>query len=232
MLTIKLLLKKEIDLVSYKPKEFNIQLPNYEVNIEIKTSDNQSVKKVTVDGTKVKNYLLNLSHLDNGVFQIWLNDKLKETFFASSEAMAENCVGIIELNMPELISEYLSKLNYSIDFNTRSVYWRYEVVVRNSRKIQVTEMKVVGANKEVYNGPVEKQIIGGQTAQVFTTSEPIKMQNKLDQNPQLEMIYSNEFSNRQNQLDLKLPNPEAEQIKKINQGENKGLFCSSTIVYV
>jgi hypothetical protein len=50
--------------------------------------------------------------------------------------------------------------------------------------------------------------------------------------PQLQVNYSNEFSNRENLLEIKLPNPETEQLKKFNQKENDGSFLSSTIVYV
>jgi hypothetical protein len=220
------------DLIGYKPKVFNITLPNKQVNIEIKTVNEESIKQESIDGIKVRNHLLNLSALDNGVYQIWLDGQLHETFFTSSEELSQQCIGVIQFNIKDFVFKNQNALKYTIDFNARSVYWQYEVVVKNVRKIKVKGMKVVGANNEDYNGPEEKQIIGEQTAQVFTTSSPVQMQYKLDVPPQLQVTYSNEFSNRENLLEIKLPNPETEQLKKFNQKENDGSFLSSTIVYV
>ena len=220
------------DLIGYKPKVFNTTLPNKQVNIEIKTVNGESVKKESIDGIKVRNHLLNLRALDNGVYQIWLDGQLHETFFTSSEELSQQCVGVIQFNIKDFVFKNQNALKYTIDFNARSVYWQYEVVVKNLRKIKVKGMKVVGANNENYNGPEEQQIIGEQIAQVFTTSNPVQMQYKLDVPPQLQVTYSNEFSNRENILEIKLPNPETEQLKKFNQKENDGSFLSSTIVYV
>jgi len=222
----------EQDLIGYKPKVFNITLPNKQVNIEIKTDNGESVKKESIDGIKVRNHLLNLNSLDDGVYQVWLDGQFQETFFTTSEELPQNCVGILKLNIKDLVSKNESTLKYTIDFNARSVYWQYEVVVRHLRKINVKEMKVVGVNKEDYNGPKEQQIIGEQIAQVFTTPNPIQMQYKLEESPQLQVTYSYEFSNRENLLEMKLPNPEVEQLKKFNQEENDNSFLSSTIVYV
>lgn len=93
-------------------------------------------------------------------------------------------------------------------------------------------MTISGINDEKYQGPTDQQIIGGQTAQVFITSDPLQLQNKLEKSPQLLVTYSNDFSHRKNEMEIKLPNPDAEQVKKYNQGENEGSFFSSTIVYV
>lgn len=220
------------DVIGIKSKQFNVMLPNNnEVVLEIKNSDDSVVVNTTLDGTKVNNYALSLAQYDNGVYQLWLNNQLQETFFMSNEGVAENCIGIVKLNVKDIIARYPT-VEYSIDFTARSVYWQYQVVVPKSRKIQVINMNVSGVNNEEYQGPENQEIIGGQTAQVFTTSAPILLQNVLKENPQLQVTYSNDFSNRKNQLEINLPNPDAEQIKKYNQGENENSFISSTIVYV
>ena len=220
------------DLVGYKPKTFNIQLPDKEVLVEIKTNNNEVLTTTTIDGTKVKNYLISLKQYDDGIYQLWIDDQLQQTFFMSDEAVAQNCIGIVRLNMQEIIAQYSSNTVYTINFNARSVFWEYQVVVQKNRKIKVIEMNISGLTDEKYQGPVEQEIIGGQTAQVFTTANPLPLQNKLEESPQLQVTYSNDFSNRKNQMEIKLPNPNAEQIKKYNQGENEGSFFSSTIVYV
>ena len=65
-------------------------------------------------------------------------------------------------------------------------------------------MNISGLTDEKYQGPVEQEIIGGQTAQVFTTANPLPLQNKLEESPQLQVTYSNDFSNRKNQMEIKL----------------------------
>lgn len=219
------------DLIGYKSKTFNIQLPDKEVVIEIKKNKNELLTTATIDGSKVKNYLISLKQYDDGVYQLWLDNQLQQTFFMS-EDIVQNCIGIVRLNMQEIIAQYSSNTVYTINFNARSVFWEYQVVVKKNRKIKVIEMNISGLTDEKYQGPVEQEIIGGQIAQVFTTSNPLPLQYKLEESPQLQVTYSNDFSNRKNQMEIKLPNPNAEQIKKYNQGENEGSFFSSTIVYV
>ena len=221
------------DLISLRPKQFNVVLPNEEKEIilEIK-SDDETLIKEKVDGTKMKTYTFSLRQFDDGVYQLWVNEKLQETFFISDQELDQKCIGLVRLNMKDLISNNSSEPNYSIDFKARNVFWQYQIVVSKSRKIQVHDMTISGINDEKYQGPTDQQIIGGQTAQVFITSDPLQLQNKLEKNPQLQVTYSNDFSQRKNQMEIKLPNPDAEQVKKYNQGENEGSFFSTTIVYV
>ncbi|PHR46556.1 MAG: hypothetical protein COA32_10455 [Fluviicola sp.] len=219
------------DLIGLRSKRFNVNLTNEdkEVILEIK-SNSETVITKTISGIKI--YSLNLSQFDNGVYQLWVNDQLQETFFMSDQEVDQNCIGVVRLNVKEVIDQYSNNLDYTINFNARNVFWQYQVVVSKSRKIQVHDMNISGIKDEKYQGPVDQEIIGGQTAQVFITSSPLQLQNKLEQNPQLQVTYSNDFSNRKNQVEIKLPNPDVEQIKKYNQGENEGSFFSSTIVYV
>jgi hypothetical protein len=219
------------DLISFKPKLFNIPLPNTVVTLEIKNS-NEPVLTLKIDGSKSNSYQVNLNHLDNGVYELWLNNQIQETFYLSDEQVADNCLGIVSLNIKDIISMYPNNINYAINFNARSVFWQYQVIVQKNRKIQVSEMSVSGISDETYEGPLKQEVIGGQTAEVFTTSIPLKLHNVLENNPQLKVTYSNEFSNRKNELEIKLPNPDVEQLRKYNQGKNEGSFFSSTIIYV
>lgn len=222
----------EDDLIELKPKISNIQLPDNEVTVTVKTDDDNIIFSRKVDGTKSSNYLINLNHCNDGVYQLWMNDKLQETFFISNEEIHENCSGIIKIDTNKIIDQYQNQLKYSINFDARFVYWQYQVVVPKSRNIKVIKMNISGIDDETYNDPIEKEIIGGQTALIFTTSEAIQLQHKLEVNPLLTVTYSNEFSNRKNELELKLPNPEPEQIKKYNQEKDEVSFFSPTIVYV
>lgn len=219
------------DLIAFKPKRFNILLPQSEVMLQIK-KDDQEVVSATLDGNQIKNYLLNLSGYEDGVYQLWLNKTLQETFFMSDEAMRPDCIAIVRFNITEIAANYPGNLSFSIDFDARSVFWEYKVVVPPSRKIQVEAMKIAGPANEAYDGPQQAVLIGGQEASVFTTAEPLQLQRQLEESPLLSVTYSNDFSNRKKQMELKLPNPDVEQISKYNQGKNEGSFFASTIVYV
>lgn len=220
------------DRIQYRQKTFTIQLPDNEVKIELKNSLGELVVSEIVNGNIDRNYFFNLKHCFDGLYQLWINNKLLQTFFITDELLNKDCIGIIKLDMDSIITKDDSQSEYKINFNARSVYWQYQIVIPKSRKIKVAEMKVIGLDNEEYIGPIEQEVIGGQISQVYTSAKAVQLQNKLEINPQLKVTYSNNFSNRKNQLDIKLPNPNAEQIRKYGQGEGEESFCSSTIVYV
>ncbi len=220
------------DIVSCKPKIFNIIMPDKKVSLEIKQNDGLIIKSEIIDGNIIRNLLLNLSGFDDGIYMLWLDNELQETFFMTNENIVENCIGILRLNMKEIISQNQDNLEFSIDFNARSVFLQYLIVVQKSRKINITEMSVSGTGDDKYEGPVDQEIPGGQQAQVFTSPNPVLMQNQPEKTPQLKVTYSNDFSGRKKQLEIKLPDPGAEQIEKYNHGKNEGSFFSTTIFYV
>lgn len=220
------------DIVSYKAKTFNISIPDKKVILEIKSNNGQTIKSETIDGDIIKNYFINLNQFDDGIYELWLNNELQEKFFMTNEEIMEDCIGIVKLNMNNIISQNQDNLKFSIDFNARSVFWQYKIVVKKTRKIQIIDMDILGKNYEFYDGPVEEEIIGNQIAQVFTSTVPIQMHNQIEKNPLLLLTYSNDFSNRNNQLEKKLPGANPEQVKQYNHGEDGISFFSSTIIYV
>ena len=220
----------EEDLVILKPKMFTVLLPAGKLNLEVRKYGGLTVKAVAVDGNKTKKYLLDLHHQEDGLYELWFNNQRQETFFLS-EKLVENCIGILHFDIKNLAAGK-NVQQYELTFNARAVYWQYRVVVREERKIEVVDMKISGMHEEAYQGPEKQQIIGGQVAQVFTTTTPVQLRNKLKTNPQLQLTYSNDFSDRKKQLEIKLPNPDVEGLKKYSRGEYEGSFLLSTIVYV
>ena len=218
------------DLIAFKQKRLTVQLPAGKTDLEIKKNDGESIKKVSVDGSKAKNYQLDLNSQDEGVYELWLNNQRQEIFFLGGK-LPENCLGVLHFNIENLIHGDNGP-RYNLTFNARSVYWQYRVVVRETRKIEVVDMRITGVREEKYAGPEKQQIADGRTAQVFTTTTPVRLQYRLAVNPQLQLTYSNDFSDKTNQLDINLPNPDIEELKKYHQGEHEGSFLLSTIVYV
>jgi len=220
------------EFLDNRPNKFTIPLPSGETKLEIKSTVGMAVIEHQLSNPSDRDYHLDLSQYEDGAYELWVNDELLEKFFKSSEKLVPNAIGIIHLNMKSLIANYEDRLNYKIDFNARSVFWRYMVVVPESRKIEVTQMEITGMSTEAYEGPVDEEIVGNQTAHVFTSSIPMQLKQQLETYPQLRISYTNEFSNRTTELELKLPNPGIENITKNNHEESEDSFFSSTIIYV
>lgn len=220
------------EILAIKPKIFNFQLQDGVKVLEVKTREGKIIESQSFEGNMQKSCLINLIHQVDGVYEIWVNDQLRETFFSSGEELAENCIAVIHLSIENLIENYQDGMTYNIVYNARSVFWQYQVVIPESRKIEVLDLSVDGISEENYEGPEKEVIIGNQTAQVFTSSIPVQLQYQLEANPLLHVTYSNDFSSRRNQLEIKLPNPEVAELKMYNQGKNEGSFFSSTIIYV
>ena len=220
------------DIIAVKPKIFNIQLTDATKIIEIKSNNGASIIKEFFDTNQIENkFLVNLAQQEEGLYEVWINNKLQERFFCSI-AMNAKCIGVIHFNIGELIANHEQGFNYNLNFNARSVYWRYLVIVPPSRKKEVNDMRVRGVSEEDYEGPTTQQLVGDQTALVFTSPAPVQLQSKIETNPVLQISYSNDFSNDINHLETKLPNPRAEELTINNQEGNADSFSVSTIVYV
>ena len=220
------------EFVNNRPNKFTITLPSGETKLEIKSIAGTTVIEQQLSNPNELNYLLDLSQQEDDAYELWVNDELREKFFKSSEELISNTIGIIHLNMEAIIANYADGLKYKIDFVTRSVFWRYKIVVPESRKIEVAQMGIKGMDTEAYEGPVEEALMGNQMAQIFTSNVPMPLKQQLKKYPQLSMSYTSEFSNRTTELEIKLPNPGIENITKNNNEEGEDSFFSSTIIYV
>lgn len=222
----------ETDLVSKRPEVFRINLKPNDTHLEVKNSDGSVVISEDVSNVENPNYVINLGNQESGVFQLFLNGELKETFFMTSEKMQLNAIGVIQLQMESLKNNYQDGLTYHIDFDARAVHRQYKVVLPTTRNIEVTTMEIQGMENEKYNGPVKEKLMGDQIAEVFTSDIPLQLKIELDKHPQLNVAYVSEFSSRNNELEIKLPNPGVERITKNINEENEVSFFSSTIIYV
>lgn len=144
----------------------------------------------------------------------------------------DNCIGILHLNLDKGINTATEPLQFTIDFEARAIYWQYQVIVSDSRRIKVSSMEIIGSQDEVYAGPIEETLIGGQIANVFTSSKPLKLQKELLKNPELKLSYTDKFSNQNKEMKIKLPNPNPVYLKTYYNQENEKSFCTTTIVYV
>lgn len=219
------------NLITVKPPHFNIPLPNKTVQVEIKTASGTTVVKQSVDGQLVSNYVVDLLNQDTDIYQTWIDNQLQETFLVLLEPLQPNCIGILCIE-PLKINNLNKGITLQLNFKARSTYRQYKVVVSDKRKITVSNISIRGGANEKYRGPEETLIVNGQTAQVFTSSVPIPLQKEPKSHPQLNIEYTNQFSNRNNQLEILLPNPNVETLKPYNLEQDTSSFCSTNIVYV
>lgn len=222
----------QTDLVSKRAEIFTVSLKPNDTLLEVKTLDGTVVINEDVTNAENPNYVINLSNQESGVYQLWLNGELTDTFFMTSESLEPNVIGVIQLDMESLKNNYQDGLTYHIDFDARAVHRQYKIVLPTARKIEVSSLEIMGMENEEYDGPVKEKLIGEQMAEVFTSDIPLQLKLELDKHPQLNVTYTSEFSNRTSELEIKLPNPGVELITKNTNEENEVSFFSSTIIYV
>ncbi len=220
----------ENDLVSIAVKNLTIQLPEKQVTFQLKDYSGDVLFSKDVDGQLNKNYSIALEGYEDGLHTLDIDGQEQKLYIATS-GLEDNGLGFINIDIQQVVSQFKEPINYQLQFNVKSVFWQYQIVVPSNRKIQVLEMEVLDADTKPFSGPEQKTIVGGQEAKIFTSSSPKELQNSLENPPSLNIIYSNDFSNRKNELEIKLPNFETDQIVKLDEGGNSS-FIATRIVYV
>ncbi len=217
------------DLIEIKPKRFTVKVPSGETTIDIKNASGISIFQKSVSVLNEVDYSIDISNQDDGKYELWINNALEELFFASSQELLPNCFGIVHLNIATLLKNNQEDMGYRIDFKSREVYRKYQIIIPDSRNIDVTSIQIKSPQGDLYEGPLENEIIGGQTAQVFKSKNKIAFQQEPDASPELTVSYTSRVSHTASTLDIKLPNPD---VGSISKEENEESFFSSTIVYV
>ena len=253
------------DVISRKPRSFALDITNvtnvlikYE-GVDLAAWESSSLIETPNSGEELARIqrenpiLFNINDSSNpnelsllinwqksGVYEIWMDNVKQESFFYSKDAFAENCFGIIQLNMKEIVNQ-TSIANYNLDFDARSVFWQYQIVNPDPRDVGVKINSVsmmeenpnssTGQIEVFFHGPTDQPIAGGQTAQVFTSIKAKKLQQELINTPQLRLDIPDTAGHLQ-KMEIKLPNPSPENLKKQINEQNEESLCSSTIVYV
>lgn len=217
------------DIITIKPKIFSMRLPSGEIQIEVKNTLGISVFQKSITSPSEINYGIDLSPQSDGLYEVWVNGQLEETFFACAQELPPNNLGVIHINIAALLENNQEDMQYHIDFKSREVYRKYQIIIPESRNIDVTDIQIKSPQGELYEGPLENEIVGGQTAQVFKSKTQIALQQQSEVSPELTMSYTSRVSHTASTLDMKLPNPD---VGSISKEENEESFFSSTIVYV
>ena len=223
-----------VDVFNLKPLSFSISLPATETIVTIKNMQGKVLFEKTIAGKLVPEYFVDLRGEGDGVYQLWLNNQLNESFFATSQHLDEKSIGVLEINI-ETLTEQMNMGSVpvlALSFEARSTYWQYGVIVKENHKIEVEGIHIADEKGIPYNGPEQGTIVGGQVAQWFTSLVPVVLREKLSTNPLLKLSYYNDFSERLIVMEVKMPNPKvSELIVKMNE-KNEPSYFSPNIIYV
>lgn len=219
------------DLINYKTSQFSITVPKETELLEIKKGNGETVFSQNVTNKSLLEFSINLTHQDMGMFQIWINQQEHESFLLVTEALHPKCIGIICMD-PLLLIKQAETTHLQLNFNSRSVYHKYKVVVSEKRKINISNISITGALNVHYEGPIESQLVTGQNTQVFTSEAPVPLKEKPKEHARLGIDYTNQFSNRKNKMEILLPNPNVQTIQPFQSNSNSKSYCSINIVYV
>lgn len=219
------------DQVVYVPQFLTLTLPDTDVNIQIK--DGQGKVLIQEQSKNVRSYPIKLNALPTGYYELWLDGQLSRKMLVTGQEIPQGCFAVLTLNIEDILAKSDTESTiYTLDFNARSALFQYQVVVSDRRKITIENLSITDELGIDYSGPVAQKIIGNQSAQVFTTTDPVKLVSNRKAVPQLQIQYTNEYSDRLNQMNRGLPQPNIEDLQTVNTGMNSGEFLITTIVYV
>ncbi len=141
-------------------------------------------------------------------------------------------LGEVLLDVKAITDENNPNKTLHLTFNSREIFWQYKIIVPESRNMEVLVIGIKGSAGETYSGPEDETIVGGNEAKVFTSNSQLPLRQQIENHPVLELIYNSPQSDGQKEMEIKLPNPSADNLRRFNQGDRQGAFHSSTIVYV
>ncbi|HWZ21722.1 MAG TPA: hypothetical protein VNW06_03665 [Cytophagaceae bacterium] len=223
------------DQLLYKPFVFSFSLPaEKNIILIIKKDDGQELIHQNIDGTLINSYIINLKPYGEGRYTLWINNEREASYFVSGEDKLENCLGVLQLNVSSILYA-IGKPPLQIlhlRFNTRSTYWKYSIVLAADRQITIKDMHIEATEKTTYNGPEIATIVSGEAANVFISKELIPLQQENSSNQLLKISYSNNFSERLNEMDIKMPSPDISNLSVKKNDANELSFFSSKIIYI
>lgn len=219
------------DQVINTKSRFSVAVPAIENNVlNVKNLAGEDIITATLNGLQNKTFNIDLSGYDVGYYSLWINNNLIANYFVTDFQLANNCIGILHIAADQLLAasshEPISPL---CSFNSRSTFWKYSVLIAPDRQINIIQMSIENSSGIEYNDPVNETIVGGAIATVYTSTQPVPLKQVSESNQTLKISYSNIFSDRNGELNLKLPDPDISSLQINNT--NRSLI-STKLIYV
>ena len=213
------------NLVLFQGKIFTVNVKLGISTLEVKSLKGSLIKecRLASDGSGI----IDMNAFDDGLYQLWLDGKLYDTFYSSSQTLRPDCKIIVTIDSAVVNKNYQNVPVLDISFSARKAFLEYQIVVSPNRKIEVKEMMVHTVDGESYLGPTETKIMGRQMANTFVSKNAVPVAFNTQNSTQLKLTYSNQFSSREKQLAQTLPSPNLDRMKKLDED-----FLFTTIVHI
>lgn len=223
------------DQLTHKSMRFNIDLPQ-QSKIQFVLNDAQGKQLITqeLDGTKQNSYLVDVNPWGQGLYEVEINGKLALKLLALQKDLPEQALGVIQIKTNNLVESLAAgqTMNYALQFQTRSSFWEYTVVLASNRSIEVLEMGISTSEGQAYTGPVKDNTLSGEEANIYTSPEQLALQEEPTAAQSLKMQYKNQYSSRKTALEMTMPYPTGTSLRT-EMGTNGQLsYFSNQIVYV
>ena len=153
----------------------------------------------------------------------------------------ENCIGVAQIDPDPIIKAGNPNVKLSLQFQVRSTYWKYRVIVPSNRSAAIT----LGAINDpytpsdppippppTYTNPIPKIIMGGQEAQEYTSLVQKELKQYLEEPPKLTFTYPDLSSSQIVTDEIGLPNPSAENLEEYIMPDGTKTLSATVIVYV
>ncbi|MEM7185341.1 MAG: hypothetical protein AAF466_01680 [Bacteroidota bacterium] len=213
--------------VAYRGLEHSV--PSGSVKVEIKNEEGAVVHESEHNNDQETLHVISLQNQPSGMYELWENDALVQQFYLLQESLQQGCIGLVHLHIPSLQNGYEEGQSYTITFGSRSVIREYKVILPNANT--TLELSIEGTDGATYTGPVEEAFMTNQIAQVFTGDKAFPMRQLVENPPTLHYSYSSDVTDRDS-IELKLPIPGPETLRKKTNEENEQSFYSTSIIYV
>lgn len=202
------------------------------VSVIIKSNGQEIFNQVSPE--KQSTAFIDIQVHGTGVYELWIDNELANTFFGTSERLSTNCYGILHINMRNAVESLRENTLpiVQLHFDARATFREYVVIIPKEKKIDIKNMEIESANNEKYGDVEQKKVLGNEEASnVFTTTNAIPLYQKAKEHSVLKIQYANQFSDVVTELDIPMPVPSATSLitKQVN---NENVYYSQTIIYV
>ena len=219
--------------LNVSPLRFNITVSKTEkVSVSVKKNGQEIVNQISPE--KQATVFINIQSHGTGVYEVWIDDVLTNTFYGTSEILHQNCYGILHIKMRNIVESLKENTlpTLKLNFNARATFREYIVVIPKDKKIEIKNMEIESIENEDYKAPEKRMVLGNQEeANVFTSVNAIQLSQKPQKHAVLKIQYTNQFSDVVSELDMLMPVPSTSSIvtQKVN---NENVYYSQTIIYV
>ncbi len=219
--------------LSYQPLRFNIGVPkDKKSTISIKQNGQEICQLISPE--KQATVFIDLNAFGNGIYELWIDNVLSNTFYGASEALNINGLGIFHINLRNALESLKENVlpTLNINFEARATFREYIVVVPEDKKIEVKNITIQGTDNEKYKEPEKKVVFENQgESYIFTSVSAVKLEQKPKEIPLLKVQYVNQFSDVLVEQDMKMPYPSASTMILKNKN-NENMYNSQMIIYV